>query len=95
MRIQFERSGGFAGVTRKASIDTTRLPPAEKAQLEALANAVDFGQIPPPKPGPSADRFQYRLTISDGGRRKTASFTDGQVTPQMRPLLDRLLEVAS
>ena len=90
MRIQFERSGGFAGVTRKASIDTTRLPPAEKAQLEALANAVDFGQIPPPKPGPSADRFQYRLTI-----RKTASFADGQVTPQMRPLLDRLLELAS
>ena len=40
MRIQFERSGGFAGVTRKASIDTTRLPPAEKAQLETLANAM-------------------------------------------------------
>ena len=95
MRIQFERSGGFAGVTRKASVDTSRLPPAEKAALEALANAVAFDQIPPPKPGPSADRFQYRLTISDGDRRKTASFADGQVTPQMRPLLDRLLELAS
>jgi len=94
MRIQFERSGGFAGITRKASVDTSRLPPAEKAQLEALANAVDFARIPPPKPGPSADRFQYRLTISDGGQRKTASFADGQVTPEMRPLLDRLLELA-
>jgi hypothetical protein len=94
MRIQFERSGGFAGITRKASVDTSRLPPAEKAQLESLVNAVDFDRIPPPKPGPSADRFQYRLTISDGARRKTASFADGQVTPQMRPLLDRLLELA-
>jgi hypothetical protein len=94
MRIQFERSGGFAGITRKASVDTSRLPPAEKAQLESLVNAADFDRIPPPKPGPSADRFQYRLTISDGGRRKTASFADGQVTPQMRPLLDRLLELA-
>ena len=84
MRIQFERSGGFAGVTRKASIDTTRLPPAEKAQLETLANAMDFDRIPPPKPGPSADRFQYRLTISNGGGRKTASFADGQVTPPLK-----------
>jgi len=88
------RQGSYPGyhLIRLAAVSS---PPAEKAALEALANAVAFDQIPPPKPGPSADRFQYRLTISDGDRRRTASFADGQVTPQMRPLLDRLLELAS
>lgn len=94
MRIQLERSGGLVGISLKAAVDTSRLPAAERAELESLAGAVDFDRIPPPPQRPGADRFRYDLSITDGGRRRKVSFVDGQVTPPMRSLLDRLLKFA-
>lgn len=93
MQIRLERSGGLIGISLRAAVDTSRLPAAERAEIESLARAVDFDQIPPPPSRPGADRFHYDLSIQDGGRRK-ASFVDGQVTPPMRSLLDRLLKFA-
>ena len=94
MRIQLERSGGFAGISRRADVETTRLPAAERAEIERLAQAVDLDHLPAPPPRPGADRFQYELSITDQGRRRSASFVDGQVTPAMRALIDRLLQLA-
>jgi hypothetical protein len=88
MRIQFERSGGIAGITVKKAVDTTRLPAQERAELEAMVHAIDFDHVPP-APRTGADRFQYDIKIEDG-RRRHVSLTDGQLTPQFRALIDHL-----
>lgn len=94
MRIEFIRSGGIAGVTLKASVDTGKLPPAQGAELERLVRAIDFGRLPRRPSGPGADRFQYDLTILDGKRRQAVSFNEGQLTAEVRPLVNRLVEMA-
>jgi len=79
-RLGVERSGGFGGLTLRASVALDELTPAERAALEeALAP-----QQPPPAPGP--DRFVYRFQL--GGREATVQ--DGQVPAGLRPLLRRL-----
>jgi hypothetical protein len=61
MKIEVERSGGFAGMMRRRTIDTASLPAAEAARVEALARdaereAADDG---PPLP----DAFVYDVAI--------------------------------
>ncbi len=94
MRIEFERSGGIAGISLKTSVDTSQLPPAEAAQLEQLVHAADLALLRPRPPGPGADRFQYDLTIWEGKRRQRVSLSETQLTPELRPLIELLLDRA-
>ncbi|GAA3592257.1 hypothetical protein GCM10022419_088900 [Nonomuraea rosea] len=67
MRVQVERTGGFAGREEiVAAYDTSDLPAAEAAAVhDALATvraALDRGE-----PGEAgADLFSYRITAGDG-----------------------------
>ena len=67
MRIEVRRSGGFAGVARTFSVDTSTLPAARAAQIERLARALT-------KASSSPDAFSYDVTI-DG---KTLSGVDAE-----------------
>ncbi|MGH9704206.1 MAG: protealysin inhibitor emfourin, partial [Candidatus Acidiferrales bacterium] len=65
MQIQFDRTGGFAGILRECSFSTDSMPEQECQQLTALVNSSRFFELPPVvnPPGPMADRFQYRISI--------------------------------
>jgi len=56
MRIEVRRSGGFAGVSRTFSVDTSSLPAARAAQIERLARALASHRS-------SADAFSYDVVI--------------------------------
>lgn len=96
MRIEFERSGGVAGLVQRCSVDTATLPPQQARELERLVAAADLPGLVarPAPPGRGADRFQYDLTIVHGGESHRLRVRDGSVPPQLRPLLDRLLALA-
>jgi hypothetical protein len=96
MRIQFERTGGFAGMTVKGDIDTASLPPEEAQSLRELVEAADVYNLPakPSSSTPGADRFQYTLTIEDEGRRHTAELGEGAASDALRALLRRLTVLA-
>ncbi len=96
IKIDLERSGGFAGVTLRASVDTAKLPAAEADQLAGLLARVDLDELARRPSGiPTApDRFQYDLTVTRGGRRQHVTFGERAVTPELRPLLNRLVELA-
>jgi hypothetical protein len=98
IRIELERSGGFAGITLRSTLDTATLPPAQAAEVAALVDRVDLAalarqarQAGPPR---GADRFQYDLTVERGGRRQHLSLPDGAVPDELRPLLDRMIAEA-
>ena len=63
MRIQFERTGGFAGMRTVASIDSDSLPPGQAQELRELVDAADFFNLPSriEDSGEGADQFQYTV----------------------------------
>ncbi|HEX6447733.1 MAG TPA: protealysin inhibitor emfourin, partial [Streptosporangiales bacterium] len=58
MRIAVTRSGGFAGLVRRAEIDS-----ADHPDVARLLDAVRLDELPEPAPRP--DRFVYEIEIGD------------------------------
>lgn len=90
MKIHFERSGGFAGMTTNLDIDADSLPDADRQALAALVSDAGFFALPPTVVDSSAtgaDRFNYRITIDADGRTHTVATTDGAAPPSLVQLL--------
>ena len=85
MRIQVTRTGGFAGVERRAEVDTSGL--ADAAEWHALAKAALAGAHDTPPVG-VPDGFGYALTV-DG---RTVHCADPRLTDAQRKLITRVLK---
>jgi len=78
MKISVTRTGGFAGVTDEVgSVDTAQLDAAARQKLEQDVRRVNFFELPARLPGEpvGADLFAYRVTVSDGPREHSVTFT--------------------
>ncbi|MER6420757.1 protealysin inhibitor emfourin [Streptomyces sp. NPDC001137] len=85
MRIQVRRTGGFAGIERRAEVDTSGRSDAQEWQ--ALAErALASGRGTPPVGVP--DGFSYEITV-DG---KTVYAADPRLTEEQRELIRRVLK---
>ncbi|MEU4171281.1 protealysin inhibitor emfourin [Streptomyces sp. NPDC026665] len=85
MRIEVRRTGGFAGIERRAEVDTSARPDA--AEWHALAErALAAGRDTPPAGIP--DGFHYEITV--GGR--TVHAADPRLTEAQRELVSRVLK---
>lgn len=77
-----ERSGGFAGLTRRATLPVDDLNAEARAALEAcLAEA-------PAEPPSGPDRFVYRLRL---GQRE-AHVQEDRMPPELAPALTKLFQ---
>ncbi len=96
VKVQFARTGGFAGMRLMASVDTETLPPEEADRLRRLiARAAFFEQLTSLRSAtPAPDRFQYRVTVEEGDRRKTVELDESSIPKSVRPLLDYLVDSA-
>ncbi|HZP02976.1 MAG TPA: protealysin inhibitor emfourin [Terriglobia bacterium] len=96
MRISFERSGGFAGIRLRRTIDSDTLSPEEARKLGEMIDAAHFFDLPPSvtseKPGP--DRFQYQLTIETKTRSHTVLVDEEAATKELHALLSYLTTLA-
>ncbi len=77
-RLQVERSGGFAGLVRRAETDLDE--PAAEAWRIALAGC------PPARPRP--DGYVYEVRLGD----RIARVAEPAVPPDLRRLLAELLD---
>ncbi|CAL9433696.1 hypothetical protein SUDANB120_02096 [Streptomyces sp. enrichment culture] len=85
MRIEVVRTGGFAGIERRAEVDTAGRP--DEDEWRALAQLA----LRPAPGGPAAgvrDGFSYRITV-DG---RTVHCHDPHLTDAQRALITRLLK---
>src|SRR3954453_24181014 len=89
-RIELIRSGGFAGVTRRWSLEPDDLGADEAAEVERLLAALDDVAADPPEPARGADRFQYELRGMRGGETRSMTLQEGAIPDEIRPLIDRL-----
>jgi hypothetical protein len=86
MRIEVTRSGGFAGLVRRATVDTAGLPDAEEWHRLAETALADRAG-PSQEASPVRDGFRYEITAGD--RRVEAGEHD--LTPAQRELTARVL----
>lgn len=95
MIIFFERTGGFAGIRMKTTVDTDELPPHEANPLKDMIYNANFFDLPEEMTSHSgADRFYYRLTIQDGSRSHTVEMSGSSVPDDLQPLLQELNQLA-
>ncbi|MEH2288658.1 protealysin inhibitor emfourin [Nostoc sp.] len=96
MRISFERTGGFAGITKKTTVDTDTLPPNEASTLPRLVEAADLFRLPEliTSPTPQSDRFQYKLTVEDNGKQHTVTVSESALPGTLRPLIEWLQAIS-
>ncbi|MFG2434511.1 protealysin inhibitor emfourin [Streptomyces sp. NPDC048508] len=85
MRISVRRTGGFAGIERRAEVDTSGRPDA--ADWHALAERTLAAGRDTPPPG-VPDGFGYRITV-DG---TTVHAADPNLTEDQRELISRVLK---
>jgi hypothetical protein len=92
MRIHFERSGGFAGITLSVTIETDTLPPGDAEELQRLVERAGFFDLPATiaDTTPVADQFVYRVTVEADARSHTVETSEGAAPSTLRPLLDWL-----
>ncbi|MGW0856541.1 protealysin inhibitor emfourin [Streptomyces sp. NPDC002690] len=84
MRIHVSRTGGFAGLSRRAEVDTaTREDAAAWESLARSALAEGAGTRPAGVP----DGFRYTITV-DG---RTVHCADPHLTDDQRTLVSRVL----
>jgi hypothetical protein len=99
MRIEFQRSGGFAAPTMKLShsVDSVDLPAHEAQQLEALVKQADVANLAARAVGerPRPDAFYYRVVIEDEHGRNTIVTSDADMPPSLRPLVHWLSQHAT
>jgi hypothetical protein len=93
MRILFERTGGFAGISRVKTVDTEENISTEEAkQLPQLVEAANFFNLPTNIAAPTnvRDRFQYKLTVEDKGRKHSVTVSEAALPGTLRPLIEWL-----
>lgn len=96
MIIRFERTGGFAGLAQRATIDSETLAPQEQQSLHELVEAAHFFELPQQisAPGGGADRFSYRLRIESGEKSHTVEVSEAAMPEPLQPLIQQLSRLA-
>jgi hypothetical protein len=96
MRIDFVRTGGFAGMRLATTVDTEHLPPDQASALNGLVSDADFFKLPekllPDRPAP--DRFEYTVTVTAVNEIHSVVVSDPMVPDSLRPLLNYLTTMA-
>jgi hypothetical protein len=93
MKIHYERSGGFAGLIKKATIDTDQLPSQSASEIHKLVQKVDFKSFKNKGDHPqNPDAFNYQITIENQNAKSTANFNESEISlnPGVAELIDKL-----
>jgi hypothetical protein len=87
VKVRFQQTGGFAGLSRGCELDSGELPRADAAELERLIGAARLDAV---RPGRSrgADRQQYDLVVERAGAPPLElRFDDGALSDELARLV--------
>jgi len=92
LRIYYERSGGFAGISVKVNLDTNVLPLETAHGIVEALSAARFFELPEIllQSTRRADQFVYHLVVDDGDRQHTVEMDDSSVPTSLQPILRQL-----
>lgn len=85
MEYEIKISGGFAGITQEYKGEEKLSDPEKKALAEAFKN------LDKPKENKQLrDAFHYRIKLKLDGKTFTGEFTDANLPPQLRLLVQNV-----
>jgi hypothetical protein len=97
MRVEFQTTEGFVGVSRvcaPVTIDLTRLSGPERLALERLIRNARFFDLPATVPAPRGPEGRScRIRIEDSGREHTVHVSYTVPGPKLQKLIDRLIQL--
>ena len=96
MRIDIQRSGGFAGISQTNSISTDQMPVEETQKVAELVAAAGFFELPSVirSAEPGGDRFQYKITVENEHGTHTVQVDEAAVPPSLQPVLNWMKNAA-
>jgi len=99
MRIDYERSGGFANLQLSCHLNTDGMPQDQAEELLKLVESskvfeIQQSDVTPVMGAGPPDVFSYRLSLLEGGKQKALSFNDVSAPASLRPLLVVLQRIA-
>jgi hypothetical protein len=96
MQINFERSGGFAGITQKYNVSEDNLSEEDRRKLADLVTSARFFDQPAEirRTTPGADQFQYKIAVDSGDRTHEVQVDEGAVPAELKPLIGWLQTAA-
>ena len=80
MKVAVTRSGGFAGMVRRAEVDS-----ADHPAVAGLINDVSLDEVPSPRPQP--DRYVYDIQIGE----RSAQVGEADLQGPLRELVDHVM----
>jgi hypothetical protein len=94
-RIQFERTGGFAGIRFAADFKPDDLPKEQSKQLFDLLDDIDFDELPAKLIKDNVpDGFTYSITVKTTKKTHTVVTGDASAPEKMQELLQLLNRIA-
>ena len=89
MQIQFERSGGFAGIKQQYCVALDSLPEEERRKVMGLIADAGFFDLPStlPKGTPGADQFQYKISVDSDQGTHEVQVDQSAVPAGLQPLI--------
>lgn len=96
MRIDFLRSGGFAGLKLRLSLDVNTLPEDQAQVIRRLMDEANFLTIDEMLPGaPNVrDEYQYQITVITENVQHTVQAAESSMPEPLRPFVDELTRLA-
>ena len=88
LTVNFEQSGGFAGMTISVVLNDKMLSQDEYKRVHILVEQADFFELQSDTIGhPHPDQFLYRITVETASQKHTISIFENQVTAELQPLI--------
>ena len=89
MKVSIVRGGGFAGLVTTTTVDSASLASHEAAELRSRVERAGLSGVPERSGAPEGqpDRFDYELTVEDGGRVRTVRAREGDLPGPLRALI--------
>jgi hypothetical protein len=103
MQVRVVRAGGFAGIEEQvASVDTDAAPSGP--EIEARIKEIGFFDLPATlEEETGADQMRYEVTVNDGGRERTVTYSsdpsldqgaEGGVRAELDAMVQQLIQLA-
>lgn len=94
-----EKSGGFAGLIKKAEIDTKNLSEAEIYRIKRMLNECNINSIKNKVkkrniPKGSADYDVYKVSVIDAGKKVQIECNEYTIDHSLKILVNYLLKVS-
>jgi hypothetical protein len=88
MKVQFERTGGFAAIHTSLSLDTDSLPREESEKIKTMFEKANFFNLPQKEEVKTgADYFHYKITLETNDNKHTIETTDLSITPELEEIV--------